>query len=69
MWCRPVRSLWGVALVADVEQQSVVTEIEDVMHRDGQFDHPEIRSEMSTGLGDLIADREPNFRSQLVKLL
>lgn len=34
----------GVALVADVEQKTVPAEVEDVVHRDGQFDHSEIRS-------------------------
>ena len=60
--------LVGVALVADVEQKSVMTEIKDVVHGDREFDHSEVRCEMATGLGDLVADCKPDFRSELLKL-
>ena len=55
----------GVALVADVKEQPIVSEIEDVVHRDGQFDHAQIRREVSAALPDLVADRPTDLGGQL----
>ncbi len=36
-----------IALVTDIEEQPVVREVEDVVHRDGQLDDPEVGGEMA----------------------
>ena len=45
-----------IALVADVKEQAIPAEIKDVVHGDGQLDHAEIRGQVATGDGDLIAN-------------
>ena len=62
------QKLVGVALMSDIEKQSVVPEIEDVVHRDREFHHAEVRRKMSTGLRDLVADCESDFRSKFLEL-
>ena len=63
------QQLVGVALVTDVEQQTIVPEVEDVVHRDRKLDHTEIRREVSAALSDLVADGEPDLRRELGQLV
>jgi len=44
------KHLVNVALVTDVEDEPVVRRVENAMKRNGQLDHTEIGSEMTTGL-------------------
>ena len=46
------QDLVRIGLVADVPDQPVVRRVEDVMQRDGQFDHAKPGAEMAAGLGD-----------------
>ena len=52
---RPVR-VCGVALVSDVEEESVVSEVEDVVERDCEFDDAEVWREVAAGHSDLVDD-------------
>ena len=51
-----------IALVADIEQQPIVAEVEDVMQGDGEFDHAEIWREVTAAPGDLLAHDVADFR-------
>ena len=43
--------------MADVEEQSIVAEIEDVVQRNRQFDDAEIGGEVAPALPHLLVDR------------
>ena len=58
-----------VALVADVEEESVVSEVEDVVQRDRQLNDTEIRREVTAGLHDLAGDRFTNLRRKRLELV
>ena len=60
--------LVGVALVADIKEEAVVSEIKDAVHRDGEFDNSEVWREVSAGSGDLVDDRCADLGCQLLKL-
>jgi hypothetical protein len=64
----PRQEFVGVALVADIEQQPIMSEVEHIVHGDGQFDDPEVRREMSSTAGHLIADGVPNLLTELWQL-
>ena len=57
-----------VALMADVKEQSIVSEVEHVVHGHGQFDHAEVRREVATAARHLIADRGADLGAELLKL-
>jgi len=46
-----------IALVADIEQQPVVAEVEHVVKRNRQLDDAQVRREVTAGLHDLSTDR------------
>jgi hypothetical protein len=59
-----------IALVADVEQQPVVPEVEDVVQRDREIDHAEVRRQVPAGLGlHLLADRVRNLPARTSSLI
>ncbi len=43
--------LMGIALMADIPDQFIDRGIENVVQGQGQFDHPETGTKMSTGMG------------------
>ena len=57
-----------VALMTNIPQQSIMTEVKDVMHGDGQIDHAEIRRKVAARLCNLVANGLANFRGQLRQL-
>ena len=63
------QELVRIALVADVEQEVVAREIEDVVQRDGQLDDAEIGREMAAALRHLIADGLAHLLGQDRKLI
>jgi hypothetical protein len=56
------QDLVRIGLMTDVPNQPVVRRIEDIMQRDGEFDHAEAGTEMAAGRGDCI----DGLRAQLV---
>ena len=58
-----------VALVADIEDEPVLWRVEDAMQRDRQFDHAEIRPEMSAGLRQNIDELFAHLLRELRQLL
>ena len=57
-----------VALVADVEEQPIVAEVEDVVERDREFDHAEVGGQVATAAGDLVANRGTDLVGDLREL-
>ena len=49
--CAPGQQLVDVGLVADVEDETVRGRVEDVVHREGQLDHAQVRPDVAAGLG------------------
>jgi hypothetical protein len=55
--------------MADIEEQAVMSEVEDAMQGDKEFDDAEIWREVSTGLLYLGADRMPHLLGQHGELI
>ena len=58
----------GVALMTDIKEQTVIRKVEDIVHRNSEFDDAEIGSQMSAALGDLLANSVANFGANLDKV-
>ena len=67
--CPASQQFVGVALVTDIEQKSVVSEVEHIVHGDSQLDDSEVRSEMSTTFLDLFTDGPADLRRQFRKFV
>jgi hypothetical protein len=65
----PRDQLVRVALMADVEQEAIVTEVEDVMKSEGQFDYTQVRGQVAPSPGNLLADRIADLPSQSAELI
>ena len=63
------QQLVDVALVAHVPDKFVLGRGEDVVQREGQFDHAEVRAEMAAVLGQLADQLRADLLRQLVQLL
>ena len=59
-------NLVRISLVADVPDQPVGRRVEDMVQRDGQFDHAEPGAEMAAGLGDRVDGLGAQFIGQLL---
>ena len=59
------QQLVHIALVTHVEHKAVHGCIEDVVHRNREFDYSEIRADVSASLGDTLDQPLPNLRGQL----
>ena len=58
-----------VALVAGVEDHRIARRLEHPVQRDGELDHAEVRSQMTTGLADLGDQEVPDLGTELSQLL
>ena len=58
-----------VALVADIEEQAVVREVEDAVHRDRELDHAEVRRKVAARARDLLADRGAHLGRKISQLV
>ncbi len=56
-----------ISLMADIPDQPVVRGVEDVMQRDGEFDHAEARTEMAAGHRNRVDGLDPQFVRQLAQ--
>ncbi len=63
------KNLMDVALMTDVHDKAVSRCIEDTMQSDGQFDHAEIRSQMSPGLRENLDQLIAYFLRELRQVL
>ena len=63
------QNLVRIGLMADVPDQPVGRRVEDVVQRDGEFDHAKPGAEMAAGLGDRVDGFLPQFVGKLGKLL
>ena len=61
-------NLVRVSLMPDVPDQPVGRRVEDMVERDGQFDHAKPRAEMAAGLGDGVDGLGAQFVGQLAQL-
>ncbi len=52
----------------NIEEQTIVRKVEDTMHRDGQFDHPEIGGKVSAAARDFADNRLSNLSRELFEL-
>jgi len=60
--------LVGVALVADIPEKFILFEVENIVHRQCQFDDTEIAGEMTAGNGDAIGYKLADFACESFKL-
>ena len=59
----------GISLVAHIPDQYVVRCVKDVVQGNGQFDYPQARAQMATGLGHGINCLGPKLVGQLPQLI
>lgn len=64
----PGQDLVRIGLVADIPDQPVARRVEDMVQRDGQFDHAEPRAEMPARHGNGVDRLQPQLVGDLSKL-
>ena len=62
----PCQHLVRIALVAHIENQSILGRIEDVVDGGDEFDGAETRSQVPAGLGDALENLAANFVGHLL---
>ena len=65
----PGKHLMDIALVTDVHDKAVARRVEHTMERNGQLDHAEIRSQMSSGLRKNFDQLIAHFLRELGQVL
>ena len=56
------------AVVADIENEFVLGRVKHPVHRDGQFDHPKVGTQMASGVGQRLDQFLADLGRQLQKL-
>jgi hypothetical protein len=57
-----------VSLVSHIPYDSIMRRIENIVEREGQFDYPKVRGEVSSIFGNCANDEFADFLSQLLQL-